>query len=59
LGAVKYVVGGRTLRLMLEGGPRVLCDKKLKYGKYRIVKRYVVKGVVLGCSSEGQGVAGE
>jgi len=44
---------------MLEGGLKVLHGKKLKYGKYRIAKRYIVKGVVLGCSSEGQGVVGK
>lgn len=57
MGAIKYVVGERVLRLMLERGPRALRGGKLKYGKYRIVKRYVVKGVVIGRSSEGQGVA--
>ena len=57
MGAIKYVVSERALKLMLERGPRALRGGKLKYGKYRIVKRYVVKGVVLGRSSEGQGVA--
>jgi hypothetical protein len=33
---------------MLEKNLRVLKDKKLKYGKYKIVKRYVVKVRELG-----------
>ena len=47
-----YVIGERTLRLVLEGRLRVVGGKKLKFGKYRIVKRYIVSGVVSGCSGK-------
>ena len=47
-----YVIGERTLRLVLEGRLRVVSSKKLKFGRYRIVKRYIVSGVVSGCSGK-------
>jgi hypothetical protein len=47
-----YVIGERTLRLVLEGRLRVVSGKKLKFGRYRIVKRYIVSGVVSGCSGK-------
>jgi hypothetical protein len=47
-----YVIGERTLRLVLERRLRVVSGKKLKFGKYTIVKRYIVSGVVSGCSGK-------
>lgn len=47
-----YVIGERTLRLVLEGRLRVVSGKKLKFGRYRIVKRYIVSSVASGCSSK-------
>jgi len=47
-----YVIGEKTLRLVLEGKLRVVSGKKLKFGRYRIVKRYIVSGVASGCSSK-------
>jgi len=58
LTTVRYVIGERTLKLMLEGRLRVLHGRRLRYGRYRIVRRYVVKGVVVGCPGEGQGLEG-
>ncbi len=46
------------MKLMLEGRLRVLHGRRLRYGRYRIVRRYVVKGVVVGCPGEGQGLEG-
>ncbi len=48
----RYVIGEKVLKLMLEGKLRVVGVKKLKFGKYRIVKRYIVSGVVFGCSGK-------
>jgi hypothetical protein len=48
----RYTIGEETLKLILEGKARLVKGVKLRYGKYRIVKRYIVKGVVYGCKSE-------
>jgi hypothetical protein len=49
----RYVIGERTLRLIMEGKVK-FTGKRLRYGRYRIVKRYLVKGVIVyGCSSKG------
>ena len=47
-----YVIGERTLRLVLEGRLRVVSGKKLKFGKYTIVKRYIVSSVASSCSGK-------
>jgi hypothetical protein len=53
-----YVIGERTLRLIMEGKVK-FTGKRLRYGRYRIVKRYLVKGVVVyGCSSKGWNIVG-
>lgn len=39
----RVVVSENILRLIIEGKVRIVEGKKLKYGKYRVVKRYVVK----------------
>jgi len=39
----KVILTENVLRLIMEGKVRVIKDKKLKYGKYKIVKRYVAK----------------
>jgi hypothetical protein len=52
----KYTVGKEVLKLLLEGKARLVRGKKLKYGRYRILRRYLVKGVVHGCKSEGESV---
>jgi len=41
---VKVVLTKEILRLILEGKIKVIKDKKLKYGKYRIIRRYIPKG---------------
>ena len=48
----RYTIGEETLKLIIEGQVRVLRGKKLKLGKYKIVRRYIIKGVVNGCKSE-------
>jgi hypothetical protein len=48
----RYTIGEETLKLILEGKARPVKGVKLRYGRYRIVKRYIVKGVVYGCKSE-------
>ena len=48
----RYTIGEETLKLIIEGKVRVLRGKKLKLGKYKITRRYIVKGVVDGCKSE-------
>ena len=40
---VKVVLSEKILRLILEGKIKLAKGKKLKYGKYRIVRRYVPK----------------
>jgi len=40
---VKVVLSEKILRLILEGKIKLARGKKLKYGKYRIVRRYVPK----------------
>jgi hypothetical protein len=52
LSTKRYTVGEETLKLISEGQVRVLRGKKLKLGKYKITRRYIVKGVVNGCKSE-------
>jgi hypothetical protein len=52
LSTKKYTIGEETLKLISEGQVRVLRGKKLKLGKYKITRRYIVKGVVNGCKSE-------
>jgi len=46
------VVSEIVWRAVVEGRARVL-NKRIKLGKYRIVKRYIVSGVVSGCSGKG------
>ena len=41
--AKRITISERILKLIIEGKVKVIKDKKLKYGKYRIVRRYVVK----------------
>jgi hypothetical protein len=53
---VKYTVGKDVLKLLLEGKARLVRGKKLKYCRYRILRRYLVKGVVHGCKSEGESI---
>jgi hypothetical protein len=52
LSTKRYTIGEETLKLIIEGQVRVLRGKKLKLGKYKITKRYIVKGVINGCKSE-------
>ena len=47
----RITVSESVLRAIVEGRVRVL-DKRIKLGKYRIVKRYIVVGVVSGCSGK-------
>ena len=37
-----FVLSENILKLIIEGKVKVIKGKKLKYGKYRIVRRYVV-----------------
>ncbi len=39
----KVVISENLLNLIIEGRIKVVKGKKLKYGKYRIVRRYVAK----------------
>ncbi len=39
----KVMIDEDMLRKLLEGKVRLVKDKKLRYGKYRIVRRYVLK----------------
>jgi len=39
----KVILTENVLRLIMEGKVRVIKDKKLKYGKYKIIKRYAAK----------------
>lgn len=39
----KVILTEDMLKLIIEGRVRIIRDKKLKYGKYRVVKRYVAK----------------
>ncbi len=39
----KVILTEDMLKLIIEGRVRIIKDKKLKYGKYRVVKRYVAK----------------
>jgi hypothetical protein len=43
LSTTRYTIGEETLKLIIEGQVRVLRGKKLKLGKYRITRRYIVK----------------
>jgi hypothetical protein len=52
LSTTKYTIGEETLKLIIEGQVKVLRGKKLKLGKYKIIRRYIVKGVINGCKSE-------
>jgi len=52
LSTTKYTIGEETLKLIIEGQVKVLRGKKLKLGKYKITRRYIVKGVINGCKSE-------
>ncbi len=37
------VLSEGVLKLIMEGRVKIIRDRKLKYGKYRVVRRYVVK----------------
>lgn len=52
MSTTKYTIGEETLKLIIEGQVKVLRGKKLKLGKYKITRRYIVKGVINGCKSE-------
>ena len=52
MSTTKYTIGEETLKLIIEGQVKVLRGKKLKLGKYKIIRRYIVKGVINGCKSE-------
>ena len=39
----RVILSENILKLIMERKIRVIKDKKLKYGKYRVVRRYVVK----------------
>ena len=39
----KVVLSENILKLIIEGKVSLVKGKKLRYGKYRIVKRYVAK----------------
>jgi len=41
--AKRVVLSEGVLRLIVEGKVRVIRDRKLRYGKYRIVRRYVAE----------------
>lgn len=43
MGKTKFVIGERTLEHIVGKNLRFLKNKKLKYGRYKIVKRYEVK----------------
>ncbi len=47
------MINEEVLEALLEGKVRLRKDVKLKYGKYRVVRRYVRVGVEGG--SEGKG----
>lgn len=46
----KVILTEDMLKLIIEGRVRITKDNKLKYGKYRVVRRYVAK--------DREGVAG-
>ncbi len=39
----KVVISENLLKLIIEGKIKIVKGKKLKYGKYRIVRRYTAK----------------
>ena len=39
----KVILSYNIFKLIIEGRVRIARDKKLKYGRYRIIKRYVPK----------------
>jgi hypothetical protein len=43
LGKTRFILGERTLAHILGKKLKVLKNKKLKYGRYKIIKRYIVK----------------
>ncbi|MHB9301877.1 hypothetical protein [Thermofilum pendens] len=53
--ARKVVISEEALRALAEGRVKVRWDVKLRYGKYRILGRYVAAGA----GSGGEGSAGQ
>jgi uncharacterized protein YaiL (DUF2058 family) len=49
----RVMINEEMLKALLEGRVKLRKDVKLKYGKYRVVRRYVRVGVEGG--SEGKG----
>jgi len=49
----RIVIDEEVLKALLDGRVKLRKDVKLKYGKYRVVRRYVRVGVEGG--SEGKG----
>lgn len=39
----RVVISENILKMIIEGKVKIAVGKKLKYGKYRIVRRYVAK----------------
>lgn len=50
----RIVIDEEVLRALLEGRVKLRKDVKLKYGKYRVVKRYVRVGVEGGGEGKGK-----
>jgi hypothetical protein len=44
------------LKSLLEGRVRDVSKMKVKFGKYKIKKRYIVSGVVIGSSSQSENI---
>lgn len=43
LGKTNFILGERILAHIMGRNLKVLKDKKLKYGRYKVIRRYVVK----------------
>jgi len=39
----KVILSENVLKLIIEGKVKVVKGKKLRYGKYKIIRRYVIK----------------
>gem|GEM_PF-5425029 len=44
------------MKSLLEGRVRNVSKMKVKFGKYKIKKRYIVSGVVIGTSSQSKNI---